>query len=151
MAKYAAEMNRTASATLSVGTLVADAGTPRRIALYDLIVGSEANPPQDFAFLYQVQRCTTAGTGTALTPAALDSADPAALFDALENLTVDPTLTAGAILLAEAVNQRSTFRWVAAPGGELIAPATAANGFAIRTPTAGAAVAITALAHVEER
>lgn len=150
MGRYAAEMNRSASTTLSVGTIVADATTPRRFKLYDLIFGSEATPA-DNAFLWQIQRCTTAGTGSAVTPNALDLADAAALFDVLENLTVDPTLTAGAIDLALPLNQRASFRWVAAPGGELVAPATASAGFAIRTPTAGAAVAITCLAYVDEQ
>ena len=31
------------------------------------------------------------------------------------------------------LNQRATFRWVAAPGGELIAKALAENGLMLRT------------------
>jgi hypothetical protein len=150
MANYAAELNRTASTTLSVGSLVADATTPRRNKVYDLVVGSEASPA-DNAFLWQAQRCTAAGTSTAVTPQALDPADAAALSDVGENHTVDPTLTAGAILLAIALNQRATFRWVASPGGELVLPATASNGVALRTPTAGGLVAVSATIHFAEQ
>lgn len=149
MAAYAVEMNRTASATLSVGNVVADATRPRRGKFYDLIMGSEA-APADNAFLWQVQRCTTAGTSTAVTPQPLDPADAATESDAGENHTIDPTLTAGAILLAIAMNQRATFRWVASPGGELTYPATASNGLAIRTPTSSA-VAVTATLHYAEQ
>jgi len=149
MARYAAELNRTASLTLAVGTLTCDATTPRRGKLYELLFGSEASPA-DNSFLWQVQRCTTAGTSTGVTPTALDSADAVALSDVGENHTVTPTLTAGAILLSVPLNQRATFRWVAAPYGELVYPATANNGLAIETPTASL-VAVTATMHFEEQ
>jgi hypothetical protein len=147
MARYTVEMNRTASASLAVGSITADATRPRRIKLYDLVLGSEATPA-DGAFKWSVDRCTAAGTSTGVTPQPLDPADAATEMDAGENHTIDPTGTTP--LLAIALNQRATMRWVAAPGGELVAPATASNGFAFRTPTA-ALVAVTATAHVEEQ
>jgi hypothetical protein len=148
VAKYSVEANRTASATLAVGTVNADATRPRRGKFYDLIFGSEASPA-DNPFLWQVQRCTTAGTGTAFTPVAIDPGDAATEADAAENHTITPTLTAAAILLSIGLNQRATFRWVAAPGGELVYPATASNGLAIETPTSSA-VAVTATIHFDE-
>lgn len=150
MAKYVSELNRTASATLSVGSVNAPGASQRRIKVYDLMFGSEATPA-DNAFLWQAQRCTTAGTSTAVTPQPLDPADAAAVSTSGENHTVDPTLTAGAILLSIPLNQRASFRWVAAPGGELVIPATASNGIAFRTPTAGGLVAVTATVHFEEQ
>lgn len=150
MAKYANEWNRTASTTLSVGGAVADATVPRRLELTDLIVGSEATPG-DAVYLWQAQRCTTAGVGTAITPSPLDPADAAALYDTSENYSGDPVLTAGAIVLSIPLNQRATFRWVAAPDAPVITPATALNGFMVRTPTASSLVAVSALAHVTER
>lgn len=150
MAKYGAQMQRTGSASLSVGVVTAAAASPRRAAIYDLMLGSEA-APADNPFLWQLQRCTTAGTaGSSVTPNALDTADPASTTVVGQAHTVDPTLTANAIPLTIPLNQRATFRWVAAPGGELIIPATASNGFAIRTPTAST-VSITCTAHFEER
>jgi hypothetical protein len=74
---------------------------------------------------------------------AINPADAATEADAGTNHTIDPTLTAGAMVLTIPLNQRATFRWVADPGKELVYPATASNGLAVRTPTAGGAVAIT--------
>jgi hypothetical protein len=151
MGRYAAPIQRTASTTLSVGTLVADNTTPRRFKIYDLIFGSEATPA-DNAFLWQIQRCTSAGTGTTVTNVPpLDPADAAALFDVLQNLTVDPVLTANTIVLELPLNQRASFRWVAAPGSELVAPATGLAGFAVRTPTATGLVAVTSTVYVDEQ
>lgn len=149
MANYAVEMNRTASTTASLGTIGADATRPRRGKWYDVVFGSEASPA-DNAFRYIVQRCTALGTSTAVTPQALDPADAATESDAGENHTIEPTYTANAILLAVGLNQRATFRWVAAPGGELVYPATASNGLGVQTPTAST-VSITATVHYQEQ
>lgn len=149
MAKYAVDFTRTASTTASVGSITADATRPRRGKLYDLVIGSEGSPA-DNAFRYVMQRCTAAGTSTGVTPQPLDPADAATEMDAGENHTIEPTYTAAALLLVVAVNQRATFRWVAAPGGELVFPATASNGLGLQTPTA-AAVAISVQCHVEEQ
>lgn len=149
MANYAVYMHRTASTTASVGTVVADATTPRRFELYDLILGSEA-AAADNPFLYLLQRCTAAGTSTAVTPIPLDPADAAAKTNAGENHTVEPTYTAGQILLRIGLNQRATFRWVASEGGRLVAPASSGNGIGVQTPTS-AAVAISVQAHINER
>lgn len=148
MAKYAVQANRTASTTASLATIGADATRPRRGKFYDVIFGSEASPA-DNAFLYLVQRCTALGTSTSVTPQALDPADAATESDAGEAHTIEPTYTAGAVLLAIALNQRATFRWVAAPGGELTYPATASNGLGVQTPTASA-VAISSTIHYDE-
>ena len=66
-----------------------------------------------------------------------DSADPAAVSVCGKNHTVEPTYTAIASLLDIALNQRATFRWVAAPGSELMAPATAANGIGLQCQGVG--------------
>jgi hypothetical protein len=144
-----AKLRRTASTTLSLGTITADATRPRRLEWYDLIVGSEA-AAADNPFLYIFQRCTTAGTSTAVALQKLDPADGATEQDCGENHTVDPTYTSAEILLEIPLNQRATFRWIATEGGRLISPATASNGIGISTPTSSA-LAITATVHVNER
>jgi hypothetical protein len=149
MAKYSVEMNRTASTSFSVGNITADATRPRRSKLYDITMGSEA-APADNVFLWTVQRCTTAGTATGVTPSPLDPADAATETDAAENHTGDPTYTSGAVMLSIPLNQRASYRWVAAPGGELVIPATAANGLGVRTLTS-TAVAVTATIHFDEQ
>jgi len=147
MARYSLEMNRTASATLSVGGIQGDATRPRRCRIYHWSFGSEATPG-DFAFLVQLTRNTTAGTFSALTPNALDPGDPASEQDGAENFSADPTL--GAVLDSKPINQRATYQWFANPGQELITPATAANGIVMRTPTAGALVAVTGVFHFDD-
>jgi hypothetical protein len=149
MAKYVVEMNRTASTTASVGSWIADATRPRRLKIYDWMFGSEA-AAADNPFLWQVARVTAGGTVTGVTPQPLDPADAATESDAGENATAEPTYTANAIMLSIPLNQRASYRWVAAPGGELVGPATASNGFGIKTPTASA-VAITTTVHADEQ
>ena len=149
MARYSVDFQRTASLTLSVGSLVADATRPRRGKIYDLILGSEA-AAADNPFLYTLQRCTAAGTSTAVTPQPLDPADAATESDAGENHTVEPTYTANAILLNIPLNQRATFRWQQDPAYGLVYPATAANGFGLQTDV-GSTVLITATMHYEEQ
>lgn len=121
-----------------------------RPRVYDLIVGSDATPA-DNAAEYVLQRYTAAGTSTAVTPQALDNGDPASLASAGEAHSAEPTYTANAILLQFALNQRATFRWVAAPMGEIVLPATAANGVGIQVISiAGSAVNTNAVMHFEE-
>lgn len=128
--KYAASGTRAvASPTKTVLGVTATVAV--RPEIYDLIFGSTATPA-DNALEVILQRYTAAGTATAITPAAIDSGDPASTATAGQNHTVEPTYTAAAILLDVAVNQRSTQRWVAAPGGEIKLPATAANGVGLQ-------------------
>lgn len=149
--KFACDFQRTASTTATLGSMTADSTRPRRLKAYDMVFGSEATPA-DAAILWTIRRCTAAGTSTGVTPQNLDPADATTEYDAGENHTIEPTYTAGAILLNIALNQRATFRWVAAPGGELVFPATAANGFGIETDTISTGTpVITATVHAEEQ
>ena len=101
--------------------------TTTRAEVYDFTVGSDATPA-DVALQFVAQRFTVSGTGTAVTPRPLDLDAPAALVTAEENHTIEPTYTADLILWRIAANQRATYRWVAAPDGELMIPATADSG-----------------------
>lgn len=148
MARFAIEMNRTASTTLPVGSIGVASTT--RFKLYDLMVGSEATP-QDSIFLWRVFAVSAQGTSTGVTPKPLDISDiVASVTTAGENHTIDATPVGGA-QLSIPLNQRATFRWVASPGGELISPSTNAAGFALYTPTASALIAVTATAHIEQQ
>jgi len=103
----------------------------RRLAIYEFVIGSDATPA-DAACKYAWQRTTVNfGTPTAITPVAIDPADPAslALFSAPGGTA--PTITANSTVYQVAVNQRATYRWIAAPDSELIVPATTANGLAL--------------------
>src|SRR3990167_2123688 len=103
------------------------ASTATRAKIYDYIF-SAGGTPADNVLEFVVMRSTADGTGSAVTPALLDPASPAAQLTCKQTYTTEGTYTAASELLDFDLNQRATFRWVAAPGGELIVPATSANG-----------------------
>ena len=137
--------------TVSTTALALDGTTTARGFIYDLVVGSNATPA-DNAGGYDLRRFATAnGTGTAVVPQPLDPADGVALLSGTENHSTEPTYTAAALLLHWAQNQRATFRWVAAPGGELVIPATSDSGIGLQVQAvAGSAVAMNYTIHYEE-
>ena len=123
MAKYAVTMEGDAGNPLTIGDVSVTATLPRRISVYDFIIGSDATPA-DTGFEWVVQRSSASGTGTAVVPARLDIADAEMVGDAQENHSIEPTYTATEEVFDIALNLRATFRWVAAPDGEMIIPAT---------------------------
>jgi len=148
MARYSIDGQDTNTAGTTILGLTGSAAV--RPKIYDVIVGSDATPA-DNAAEYVLQRTTAAGTLTAVTPRPLDPLTSAAVTSAGEAHSAEPTYTADVILLQWAQNQRATFRWVAAPGGELIAAATAANGIGLQVISiAGSAVNTNACIHFEE-
>lgn len=151
MAKYALSYTKTgADSVLCHCEIIADATRPRRGKLYDLVV-SCTTTPADALFQYMVKRITNTGTGTGLTPNPLDPADAVTEADAKHLITVDAaSYGAGTELLRMPVNHRATFRFVAAPGGELVYPATASNGFGIGV-SAASTNTFSGTAHFEEQ
>ena len=122
-------------------------GTTRRPAIYEFAIGSRASAA-DEACTYQLERHTALGTqGDGFTPVALDPASPAASADFGLAHSGEPVYTANAVLYAISVNQRATYRWVAAPGSEFIIPATNNNGigFVGTNPTSAFIAEITIL------
>ena len=146
--RYSIDGEQTVS-TGNLTVLALTSATTIRPRIYDLIFGSNATPA-DNALNWLLQRYTVAGAGTAVTPRALDPGDPAALASALENHTTEPTYTADLIMLNISANQRSTQRWVAAPGGEIVLPATAANGCGLIPNHASFSGLVQATIHHEE-
>jgi hypothetical protein len=136
MAKYAAKFQRVAaSQVLSVGGVNAITTTQlRRGKIGDVILGSDGQP-DDKAVQWRLTRYTSPGTSSPVTPSPIDPADAAFCGAAGESHSVDPTYTVGQILLFVSFNQRATFRWMAAPGGELVYPAVSGNGIGISTPS----------------
>jgi hypothetical protein len=99
-----------------------------RLSVYDIIQGSDAVPADNDAE-FAIRRSSSNGTTTTnFTPNALDPANPAAAGVFTTAWSVQPTITAASDLINIAQNMRATFRWVAAPNGELIIPATAGAG-----------------------
>lgn len=110
--------------------------TTVRPRIYEFNVGSVATPG-DQAALIAINRSTTAGTGTAATPQALDNQEIAAATTALIALSAEPT-NAGTFQYQTPLNQRASWRWVAAPDSEFIGAATAANGLLLKRHSATA-------------
>ena len=113
-----------------------------RPAIYEFNIGTEGTPAEN-AMVYVLQRSTTTVTLTAFTPLPIDPVDgtltaPAATAVALANATFEPTYTSVQYLWGPmGFNQRATYRWVAAPGGELLLPAAASAGAGMQAKSAG--------------
>ena len=146
--KYAVPFSDTNTVNTTLGAI--NGVTTVRPKIYDFIIGSSA-APADNAAKYVLQRFTALGTSTAVTPVALDPGDPAALAAAGQAHTVEPTYTASAICLQVAFNQRATWRWVAAPGSEIVLPANTTNGVGILvTAVSGGSVLTDGTIYYEE-
>jgi hypothetical protein len=139
MAAYAGFSNKTNTVSSTVPMFNLVGATTRRLRAYDFIVGCDA-APADQASKFVFRRTSAAGTSSStVTPTKLDPADGAsiALYDTA--WSGNPTITASSDLLQVPVNQRATFRWVAAPGSELVVPATAGAGLALISDVATSA------------
>jgi hypothetical protein len=141
MARFGTTMTRTLSTTLDVGSVINAASNMRRFQVYDFMFDSDATPG-DTALLWTVGRqsaVATGGTAPAINP--LDAGDVlAATVVPNQAPSTNGTHVATSTLLSVPLNQRATFRWVAAPGSELVSPVTASNGFYINAVTGTVAV-----------
>ena len=144
MARAYAASGPSESGTADKTAVTIIAATTVRPAIFDAILGS-VTAPADVAILAFLARFTAAGTAASNpVPEPLDAAEAAALATAGITHSAEPTYTANKMLVRFAFNQRNTVRWVAAPGCELRAPATAANGIGAKISTAGSAVILQA-------
>lgn len=122
------------------------AATPtKRAMIYDILVGSVATPADQAAKFY-VGRTTAVGTeGAGYTPNNLDPAGPAGELDSGVGVySAEPTYTASKELLVFSLNQRATFRWVAAPGSELLLAATQNYGAGLKSKSSSSTQAVEA-------
>ena len=113
-------------------TALTGAATLKRGWIYEWEVGADGAPnATDCAITWEFVRNTTVGTGTALTPSPLDLADTAAGLVATGNHTAEPTI--GVSLMAVALNQRNSQRWIARDEkSSMIVPATTVTGIGCR-------------------
>jgi len=133
--------NTLTSTADSAATLTVNASTAHRIWLYEINMGN-VGTPADLTSMYLIGQTTDAGaSGGAITSTLLsDAAGQAARSVFHSNLTTEPTYvntstTSGLAVVADGdllrvpLNHRATYRWVAPPGGEFVAPATTTDGF----------------------
>lgn len=123
MAKYSAEGTKSTNSVR--GILVVNNTSAIRFKAYDYMVGC-ITTPADALFSQQIVRTSTDPTGTGVTLNPLDAADAAAAPAGFDAISADPTI--GAVLVNFGLHHRASFRWVANPGSELVAPATDNNG-----------------------
>jgi hypothetical protein len=139
MAKYAitgTQSTVSGAYKTALSVFASNATALRRGKVYDVLIGTNGTPADNY-LQWDISRMTVDGTGTAVTPNPLDPADAAALGAAKNNYTVEPTVTANSSLFNVGVNQRASYRWVAAPGSELLFPAINANGLVLRASSGG--------------
>lgn len=104
----------------------------RRGKLYEVEFGTLGTPANQ-TYEFDISRQTAAGTSTAVTPNPLDPADVACFTVGSANFTAEGTITAASSLFYLGINQQASYRWIAAPGSELLWPATNLAGLAMRT------------------
>lgn len=124
--------------------------TLRRNKIYDVLVGTNGTPADNY-MEWDISRQTADGTATSVTPTALDPADGAFSGASKANYTAEGTITAASSVFYVGVNQRASYRWVAAPGGELVGPATNLAGFALRVKSGGYTGTATGKVHFTEQ
>lgn len=113
-------------------SLIGAASAPRRSRIHELSFGTDGTPA-DVAVVIDLSRMTADdGTKTNVTPVSLDPADAATTMLSRANFSAEGTITATSSMLAIPINCRATFQWMAAPGSEIVTPATAAAGIALR-------------------
>ena len=119
----------TATMAAAAKTLILYTSTAAiRPYVYDFTFGTVGTPSDSVVTLTVTRFSATAATvGSALTLQALDSVDALATTTAVFAATAEEA--AGVVLFQVGLNVRATYRWVAAPGGELImAASTTTNG-----------------------
>jgi hypothetical protein len=123
-------------ATNSAGYL----GPLRRGKVYDVLIGTNG-APVDAAIEWDIVRATIttvaatfAGSlSSASSTIALDPADVYVSGSLAVNSSVETQATqVGQDIWYVGVNSRASYRWVAAPGSELVYPAVSSNGFLLR-------------------
>lgn len=123
-------------------------GQLRRGKIYDILVGTSGTPADNY-MEWDVTRVTmgtssvgTAGISSVSSGLSIDPADPYGFMAmASINSTGETLFTATTEIWYVGVNQRASYRWVAAPGSELVYPAvssaTGNNGLALRARSGG--------------
>lgn len=138
--------------TTYVGALIgltSSSATPRRLKVYDLLIGTNGTPADNF-IEWDISRVTAASTATSVAAPPLDPADAAVLALVTVNSSTFGTISVPNLLYV-GVNQRASYRWVSAPGGELVSPATSANGFQLRARSGGYTGTATGTLNFEEQ
>lgn len=138
----------------------------KRSKIYDILVGTNGTPADNFVE-WDMARLTASTTGVWL--GAVSSVSSAYVLDPADspfgslvvmNASAGSSVAAGGMGTPKTevwyvgVNQRASYRWVAAPGSELVLPAnssgTGFNGLALQARSAGYTSTVTGTVFVSE-
>jgi hypothetical protein len=133
------------TANSSATTTTVGAGMYRRGKWYDMMIGTNTAPADNY-LEFDVIRATIATTPAGATGNLISSVSSLVALDFADNngflaaATINSTAEVGVTAVSElwylGLNQRASYRWVCAPGSELLYPAqssaTAGNGLAMR-------------------
>lgn len=115
----------------------------RRAKVYDILVGTNGTPA-DNAMMFALQRATAGSTPSyagicSSVNQALDQADSVSAIGCWANSSIETsyTYTATNMPWYVGINQRASYRWVAAPGSEIVLPATSSAGLGLRSKSPG--------------
>jgi hypothetical protein len=123
-------------------------GATRRSRVLEIHVGFNSQTSTDQAVLLELVRFTTDGTGTAVTPAACDPGNPAAIGTAKHSYTVEPT-TATVVFVDRITPQQGGTIIIQIPmTRERVCPVS--NLIALRLTAANAQSGVRASMQVEE-
>lgn len=128
------------AATKTALILGSTANIRPRVQQYIAELG-DAAPTSDQGVEFQVRRATALGTSTAVTPGAPEPAELAVTpaMSGGSNCTVEPTYSTG-FEQRRVINPRATYTWQPYDRcGELVLPATAANGLGWQLTVVGGA------------
>lgn len=107
--------------------------------VFDILVGTDGAPLDNY-LEYDLARVSNIGSSAVWlgslssisTALALDPADAGCQSFTVNNASAESNITITAETWYVGVNQRASYRWVAAPGSEMVWPATASAGFVLR-------------------
>lgn len=119
-------------AILAVSCSTSNGGTTtwRRIKLYDVLVGTNTAPADNF-LEFDISRTTASSSATFVAAPQLDPAD--SVHNALASINSSTFGTIGVPnLWYLGMNQRASYRWVCAPGSEIVNAAVSSNGLQLR-------------------
>lgn len=135
----------------SATTSTTGAGAFRRGKIYDILIGTNGTP-QDNYMEFDVVRCTLGTTPAGIVNTLISSISSALGIDPADNggfvnaISINSTAEIGITPTIgepfyEGLNQRASYRWVCAPGSELVWPAvssaTTSGGLSLRTRSGG--------------
>ncbi len=112
-------------------TLTLEIASSTRFKIFEFTSGFTLATPTDNLLTVTAQRFVTAdGAGTGRTPNPIDDADAASITTCITNHTTEPTTYTSSEEVWGPVGQhmRATYRWVAAPGKEIISGVAASTG-----------------------